>query len=138
MTSVTAKGNVVSVRGLAVKIRKVICNNRKKTFEVTTRSKALVFPYAKADPQPSRSDRIVDLYVDDELAREHTGAKSDLIRRNFTDVAARAGEGGPPVWARLPLVPGITDSVENPGSRCSCCQWSTRQASAALPPPRSD
>jgi hypothetical protein len=53
-----------------VKIRAVTCNNRKKVFEVRTWSKTWVFPYAKADPRPERTDRIVELFVDEELARE--------------------------------------------------------------------
>jgi hypothetical protein len=53
-----------------VKIRSVTKNNRKKAFEVRTWSKTFVFPYVRADPQPSRTDRIAELFVDEEMARE--------------------------------------------------------------------
>jgi hypothetical protein len=53
-----------------MKIRSVRLNNRKKTFEVQTYSKSLPFPYAKADPRPTRDDPVVQAVVDKELARE--------------------------------------------------------------------
>lgn len=57
-------------RGPAVKIQKVSHNNRRKVFEVTTRTGTSTFPYAIADPKPSTKDRIVSLFVDEELGRE--------------------------------------------------------------------
>jgi hypothetical protein len=51
-----------------VKIRAVIANNRKKAFEVGTPRKTLVFPYTKADPQPTPDDKVARVYVDAELA----------------------------------------------------------------------
>jgi hypothetical protein len=65
-----------------VKIRSVACNNRKRAFVVKTSSKAYTFPYAKADPPPTREDRIVELFVDEELGRE-----------GFTFVLASRAEG---------------------------------------------
>jgi hypothetical protein len=53
-----------------MKIRSVSNNNRKKSFEITTSSKKLSFPYAKADPEPNGGDPIVSVYVDKELGRE--------------------------------------------------------------------
>lgn len=53
-----------------MKILGVEANNRKHVFEVRTRTGTLVFPYAKANPPPSSSDRIVDVFVDPELGRE--------------------------------------------------------------------
>jgi len=53
-----------------MKIRSVSRNNRKKAFEVETSTRALLFPYAKADPQPSRDDGVVRVFVDAELGRE--------------------------------------------------------------------
>ena len=53
-----------------MKIRSVSHNNRKKAFAVKTSSKSLTFPYAKADPQPSSRDPIVQVLVDKELGRE--------------------------------------------------------------------
>ena len=65
-----------------MKIRRVTHNNRKKAFEVTTSSRRYSFPYAKADPQPTREDGIAELFVDDELDRE-----------GFTYVLASGKEG---------------------------------------------
>ena len=53
-----------------MKINRVTANNRRKAFEVRTASRALSFPYAKADPRPSANDRIAELSVDSELGRE--------------------------------------------------------------------
>ena len=53
-----------------MKIVKVEADNRRRTFNVTTRSGAMEFPYAKADPRPSAKDRLVEVYVDSELGRE--------------------------------------------------------------------
>jgi hypothetical protein len=53
-----------------MKIRKVSANNRKKAFEVKTSSRNLLFPYAKADPQPTRNDGVARVSVDADLGRE--------------------------------------------------------------------
>lgn len=53
-----------------MKLQSVSANNRKKAFEVRTRSRSYPFPYVRADPTPSPEDPIVELFVDRELARE--------------------------------------------------------------------
>ena len=54
-----------------MKIRKIEANNRKGEFRVVTYSgDAYVFPYVKAEPQPDSADKVVDAYVDRELANE--------------------------------------------------------------------
>jgi hypothetical protein len=53
-----------------VKIRSVGCNNRKKTFEVHTSTKTLVFPFSKADVVPTARDPVAKLFVDPEAGRE--------------------------------------------------------------------
>jgi len=53
-----------------MKIRSVKANNRKKSFEVTTYSRSLTFPYAKAEPRPTAKDPVTKVVVDKELARE--------------------------------------------------------------------
>ncbi len=53
-----------------MRIRSVKHNNRKKTFEVQTSTKTLVFPFSKADPVPTAQDRVNDVFVDDEAGRE--------------------------------------------------------------------
>ena len=53
-----------------MKIRKVMCNNRKKAFEVHTYSKSYLFPYAVVRPTPTREIKVVDTYVDTDLGRE--------------------------------------------------------------------
>jgi hypothetical protein len=57
-------------RGGAVKIRKVVANNRKRVFVVHTARRTYEFPFAIAEPPPSADDRLVSLYVDEELGRE--------------------------------------------------------------------
>ena len=54
-----------------MKIRKVDCNNQKKTFEVTTFSnRKFSFPYAKATPSPESNNQVHDAYPDTELGKE--------------------------------------------------------------------
>ena len=53
-----------------MKIRSVRHNNRKKTFEIRTSSKRLVFPFSKADPTPTIKDPVGEIFVDDEAGRE--------------------------------------------------------------------
>ena len=53
-----------------MKIRSVKVNNRKRQFEISTYSKRLPFPYAKAEPAPTADDPVIQAVVDKELARE--------------------------------------------------------------------
>ena len=54
-----------------MKIKSVVVNNRKGQLELTVRSgKTFPFPFAKMNPRPTGSNRLVAAYVDDELARE--------------------------------------------------------------------
>ena len=53
-----------------MKLQEVFANNRKHVFEVYTRGRILVFPYAKVEPSPTSDDRIAEVYVDPELGRE--------------------------------------------------------------------
>jgi hypothetical protein len=54
-----------------VKIKSVMPNNRRRSFEIIVSSgKAYQFPYAKLETPPSPADRIVRAYPDPELARE--------------------------------------------------------------------
>jgi hypothetical protein len=53
-----------------MKIRSVTHNNRKKAFEVRTSTKALVFPFSKADPRPTTQDPVAEVSVDAETGRE--------------------------------------------------------------------
>jgi hypothetical protein len=53
-----------------VKIYGVSANNRRRAFDVQLRNGVMRFPYAKADPVPTPSDRVVEVFVDPELGRE--------------------------------------------------------------------
>lgn len=53
-----------------MKIRSVAANNRKKAFEVQAAKKRFLFPYAKVEHRPSRTNPIRDVFVDKELGRE--------------------------------------------------------------------
>jgi hypothetical protein len=53
-----------------MKIQKVLPDNRRRRFEVTTRRGVLAFPYARCEPEPSPDDRLVEVYVDPEIGRE--------------------------------------------------------------------
>lgn len=53
-----------------MKILGVVADNRRRVFEVRTRSGTYVFPFSECDPPPSPDDRLVDVSVDAELGRE--------------------------------------------------------------------
>ena len=65
-----------------MKITSVTANNRKRAFEVKTRRGEWPFPYSRAEPEPTPSDPIVELYIDPELGRE-----------GFTYLLASGAEG---------------------------------------------
>jgi len=80
-----------------VKITTVTANNRKRAFEVTTQRGQWLFPYSKAEPEPTASDPLVELYIDPELGRE-----------GFTYLLASGAEGSV-------LVDHVLDYNEEPG-----------------------
>jgi len=80
-----------------VKITSVVANNHRRAFEVATRRGQWPFPYSKADPSPSPTDPIVELYIDPELARE-----------GFTYVLASGAEGSV-------MMDHVLDYNEKPG-----------------------
>lgn len=53
-----------------MKIRSVTYNNHRHAFTVTTRRGELIFPYSKAEPAPSPTDPLADIWVDCELGGE--------------------------------------------------------------------
>jgi hypothetical protein len=53
-----------------MKITRVVANNRKKAFEIRTRSGEYVFPYAAARPVAGQGDRVLDACVDEEMGNE--------------------------------------------------------------------
>lgn len=53
-----------------MRINQVRVNNRKRVFEVQTRRGMLVFPFSQAEPAPSSTDPVNEVFVDAELGRE--------------------------------------------------------------------
>jgi hypothetical protein len=53
-----------------VKIVNVTANNRRKAFEIATRSEVFVFPYTQLRVKPTAEDRVVEVYADPELGHE--------------------------------------------------------------------
>lgn len=53
-----------------MKILSVKPDNRRKCFEVRSRGKSLVFPFAKCSPAPSSTDPVNEVVPDPELAKE--------------------------------------------------------------------
>ena len=53
-----------------MKVRSVSANNRRKAFEVRLGSRLLPYPYSRTDPQPSATDPIREIIIDDEVGRE--------------------------------------------------------------------
>ena len=80
-----------------MKVTSVTANNRKRAFEVKTRRGEWLFPYSKAEPEPTTSDPLVELYIDPELGRE-----------GFTYLLASGAEGSV-------LVDHVLDYNEEPG-----------------------
>ncbi len=77
-----------------MKILSVEADNRKKAFIVRTRSLTYPFPYERADPKPSSRNKIVELFIDRELAREgftyrlESGAEGSVLWDWVLDVNA--------------------------------------------------
>jgi hypothetical protein len=69
-----------------MKIRSVKYNNRKKIFDVRVSSKALVFPYSKADPAPTADNPVNQVFVDEELAGEGFTYELKSARRGTVHV----------------------------------------------------
>ena len=65
-----------------MKITNVTANNRRKAFEVATRSGVFYFPYVETQPTPSSADHVSEVYADKEIGRE-----------GFTYVLASGREG---------------------------------------------
>ena len=53
-----------------MKITRVSANNRKKAFEVSTRSKSFRFPYVVAEPSPTATEKVASVWVDKEIGNE--------------------------------------------------------------------
>jgi len=53
-----------------MKIKKVLCNNRKKAFEVITSQGSLNFPYSQLKIEITRKDKVSEVFVDAELGNE--------------------------------------------------------------------
>ena len=53
-----------------MKITRVVPNNHKRAFEVYTRERNYVFPYAVVRPSPASDNRVVEVHIDEDLAQE--------------------------------------------------------------------
>lgn len=53
-----------------MKIRSVICNNRKKTFQMKSSKGTLLLPYSKVEVRPNGNDPVARAFVDKELGSE--------------------------------------------------------------------
>jgi len=53
-----------------VKILSVKTNNRRKAFEIETKKRLYFLPYAKLNHSPTIDDRVMDVYVDQEIGSE--------------------------------------------------------------------
>jgi hypothetical protein len=53
-----------------VKILEVTANNRRRAFEVRTRSRVFLFPYARLRVKPTPENRVAGVQADPELGRE--------------------------------------------------------------------
>ncbi len=55
---------------MAMKLRAVKANNRRKAFDITVGARSLAYPYAKATPRPTAIDPVRRCAVDPEIACE--------------------------------------------------------------------
>lgn len=53
-----------------MKIRSVVANNRRKSFEAKIGRRTLYFPYSRLEVQPTTSNPVREVFVDEELGRE--------------------------------------------------------------------
>lgn len=80
-----------------MKTTSIVANNRRRAFEVETRRGQWLFPYSKAEPQPTPSVRLVDLYIDPELGSKGftyllaSGAEGSILTDNVLDYNEEPG-----------------------------------------------
>ena len=53
-----------------MKVLEVRANNRRRCFEIKTRSREYVYPFVECDPCPTTADPLVKVYVDPEVGNE--------------------------------------------------------------------
>jgi predicted XRE-type DNA-binding protein len=53
-----------------MKIRSVMCNNRKKAFQVKSSKGTMWLPYSKVEVRPSSNDSVARVFIDKELGSE--------------------------------------------------------------------
>ena len=53
-----------------MKLTRVTANNRRRAFEVRSRTREFIFPYSVSDPEPTRDNRVEEVWVDKELGKE--------------------------------------------------------------------
>ena len=67
-----------------MKVRSVVVNNRKRAFEVRTHGREYIFPFAVCRPRPTAVNRVDEVWVDREIAREgfsyrlHSGSEGTI------------------------------------------------------------
>ncbi|MGH9463043.1 MAG: hypothetical protein ACRD1X_17680 [Vicinamibacteria bacterium] len=53
-----------------MKVKAVKANHRRKAFEVKVHKATYLYPFAKSQPTPAASDKVVEVYIDKEIAGE--------------------------------------------------------------------
>ncbi len=53
-----------------MKIKRVIANNRKKVFVLSTSQRVFEFPFSELTLKPAQADPITSVWIDSELAQQ--------------------------------------------------------------------
>ncbi len=88
---------------------------RAESIHVAMESSGRFSPYRTAELMRQLDLLLYDVKVfDNGLHEKFCGASNERIKANLRELAAEAERNeAPPLWPRLPLIPGITDNREN-------------------------
>lgn len=88
-------------------------DNRKRVFVLDTERGSFTYPYSKADPVPTPDDRIVEWYIDLEMAREAISYRLESGAEGFVHVEMALDYNREPRYMRDMLLHQLTvDAVK--------------------------
>ena len=91
-----------------MRIESARLDNRKRVFEFATERGSFAYPYAKADPQPTPADRVVDLRIDEEMAGEGIVYRLASGREGFVHIEMALDYNREPSYMRDLLLHKLT------------------------------
>ena len=91
-----------------MRIESARLDNRKRAFVLQTPRGEFAFPYTKADPEPTSTDRVVDFRIDEEMAGEAIVYRLESGREGFVHVDMALDYNREPSYMRDLLLHELT------------------------------